>query len=159
MVAFASFVSVTAAVLLASELAAAVPATGPSLVIDQLTRRQTSSPVDPNDVAPQCRSSCNSILGTLDTCKNSTEPIKCICTDSNMDTLTACLSCEAGIINNDDNTKSIQSFMDGLTSQCKAGGSPVKSETIVAKKNGAFSKRMEVIGVLGSALAFATVIL
>ncbi|KAF8075879.1 hypothetical protein FPV67DRAFT_387439 [Lyophyllum atratum] len=153
MVALLRFLSFAVPSLLMSVQVLANPA--PADVLHGLLARQTS-PIDQGAIPEQCKSSCT-VIQTLSGCADTT----CICTDSNMDGISKCFDCAAGISKaSASDVKTAQTVVDQLVDGCKAAGTPVKSITVSAKKNGGARLAAMSVGSLavvafGSVLALA----
>ncbi|KAL4257647.1 hypothetical protein AB1N83_010762 [Pleurotus pulmonarius] len=127
-------------VLVASRSASAMPSFSASLLPGSsftISPRQATI----NETMPVGDDSCQSTCEGLDhlqlDCPMSPDPVKCVCTESAMDSVASCLNCGLSFNNSRSAIDKSQADMDKLVNNCKEAGSPVTSRKLNSSTNGA----------------------
>ncbi|KAJ7154129.1 hypothetical protein C8R46DRAFT_1041876 [Mycena filopes] len=132
---FATILSASVSLLLASQSVLASPRPSRSL---QLSVRSDDDPV----IVPACETQCNNLEDAI---FNATTPAEA-CTPSIMTMFQTCLDCEAK--NNAAPVAQLQAFVNSFVSDCADAKHPVTNITVAAK--GGNSGERVAVGMLGS---------
>ncbi|KAJ8689959.1 hypothetical protein PTI98_012809 [Pleurotus ostreatus] len=94
-----------------------------------------------NESLPTSGDSCQSTCEGLDhlqlDCPMTADAVKCVCTESGMDSVASCLNCELSLNNSRAAIDSSQAAMDKVVNNCREAGAPVTSRKLNDSTNGA----------------------
>ncbi|KAL4257945.1 hypothetical protein AB1N83_011400 [Pleurotus pulmonarius] len=151
-------------ILVASQAAGAVPPFSasplPTSVFSISPRQRMTRQAVTNETMPvgddKCQSTCEGVDHLQLDCPMSPDPVKCVCTESAMDSVVSCLNCGLSLNNSRSAIDKSQADMDKLVNNCKEAGSPVASRKLNSSTNGALGLAPWALVVVGALVTIAS---